>query len=224
MEQSSSQKSVYTKNLLSYMTKFMLVGDISYQRMMSRLITIWHKGHQSLDRDGLGATIYDMFKKKGDTTLSNTLLAVSNSAKERFVVSGDLEKFINRAMLVVDGIFVDDLKESKIAVIRKKDDVTSSRISLKKDVAKTSGEIELRHILIVLKSFFHLCQSAEFEFKHLPNSLVVLIEKLFQVVSTKRRQHEFTELKKVISNVSCNDTFSKEIFSHLLSPKLQFIP
>jgi hypothetical protein len=63
------------------MAKFMAVGDINYHRMISRLITIWHKGHQSLDRDGLGANIYDMFRKKGHTALSNNLLAVSNSAK-----------------------------------------------------------------------------------------------------------------------------------------------
>jgi hypothetical protein len=43
----------------------MVVADASYHRMLSRLITIWHKGHLSLDRDGLGAAIYDQLKKSG---------------------------------------------------------------------------------------------------------------------------------------------------------------
>ena len=142
------------KNLIGYLAKFMPVGDTSYHRMMSRLITIWHKGHMSLDRDGLGAAIYDQLKKSGEISLTYNLLAVSNSAKERFVTTGDLDKFISKALLVVDGAFVEDLKESKQP--KKKEDVSASRVSLRKD--KSSGDaLDIKQILLLLKSFFHVC-------------------------------------------------------------------
>lgn len=122
--------------------------------MISRVITIWHKGHPSLDRDGLGGILYDQLKKSGEISLTYNLLAVSNVAKERFVTSGDMDKFITKALLVVDGTFVEDLKESKQP--KKKEDVSASRISVKKDKPQ-NDTMDIRQILLLLKSFFRDC-------------------------------------------------------------------
>jgi hypothetical protein len=70
-------------------------------------------------------------------------------------VSGDLDRFVSKALLVVDGVFVEDLKESKQP--KKKEDVSASRISIKKDKPIVNESMEVRHILLLLKSFFHLC-------------------------------------------------------------------
>jgi hypothetical protein len=52
---------------------------------------------------------------------------------------------------------------------------------------------------------------------------VALIEKLFQVTSTKKRQQDFTDFKKAICNLSCNNSLSKDVFGCLLNSKSQFI-
>jgi hypothetical protein len=36
-------------------------SDLPYLKFISRLITIWYKGHASLERDDLGAKILDYF-------------------------------------------------------------------------------------------------------------------------------------------------------------------
>jgi len=84
--------------------------------------------------------------------------------------------------------------------------------------------LDLRQILLLLKSFFHTCIHSVCEVKLPSISLVALLEKLFQVTSTKKRQQEFTDLKKVICNLSCNQELSKDVFACLLNAKSQFVP
>lgn len=125
----SLEESGEPKKVINFLTSFMAKGDSNYQRMMSRIITVWHKGHAAIDRDGIGSAIYDNLKKSNELNLISSVLAVSNSAKERFASSEDFEKFISRALVVVDGAFVEDLKESKQA--KKKEDISVSRVSLR---------------------------------------------------------------------------------------------
>lgn len=78
-------------------------------------------------------------------------------------------------------------------------------------------------MLLSLKSFFHPCQHSTQEIRLPSNNLVGLLEKLFQVCSSKKRQQEFTELKKALCNLSCNSGLSRDVFSCLLSSKSQFV-
>jgi len=84
--------------------------------------------------------------------------------------------------------------------------------------------LDLRQILLLLKSFFHICSHSSCEVKLPSANLVALLEKLFQVASTKKRQQEFTDLKKVICNLSCNQQLSRDVFACLLNTKSQLVP
>lgn len=117
--------------------------------------------------------------------MANCLIAISNQAKRQCVDSGDYEQYMQQALNTIDSIFVEDIRKN----------VAASRIS-------RTDSPELQNILIFLKSYSHPpCTNIS-----LPSITMVVIEKIYQL--TTKRTKEFTEFKKVISNISANENLA----------------
>lgn len=82
---------------------------------------------------------------------------------------------IGRALMMVDGVFVDEIKKKTGIEKKKEDNIAASRLSRASNVTTGAAAAgNLSQILLLLKSFFHKCSTNTVEIS-LPNQNVLIL-------------------------------------------------